>query len=47
MTLMYYDHDLDERYQSDYDHSIPYERVLHHYDDPETINLGTMIGLED
>ena len=47
MILMFDDHDLDERYQSDYDHSITYERVLHAYDDPETVDLGTMIGLED
>ena len=47
MILMFDDHDLDERYQSDNDHSITYERVLHAYDDPETIDLGTVIGLED
>ena len=45
MILMFDDHDLDERYQSDYDHSITYERVLHGYDDHETV--VTMIGLED
>ena len=33
-SLMFDDHDLDERYQSDYDHSITYERGLHAYDDP-------------
>ena len=38
--LMFNDHDLDERYQSDYDHSITYERVSHAYDDPETVELG-------
>ena len=47
MILMFDDHDLDERYQSDYDHSITYERVLHAYDDPKTIDLGIVIGLED
>ena len=47
MILMFEYHDLDERYQSDYDHSITYERVLLTYDDPETIDLGTVIGLED
>ena len=47
MVLMFNDHDLDERYQSDYDYSITYERVLHAYDDHETVDLGTMIGLED
>ena len=47
MILIFDDHDLDERYQSDYDHSITYERVLHAYDDLETVNLGTMIGLGD
>ena len=47
MILMFDDHDLDERYQSDYDHSITYERVLHAYDDHEIVDLGTMIGLED
>ena len=39
---MSHDHDLDERYQSDYDHSITYERVLHAYDNPKTVNLGTV-----
>ena len=39
MILMFDDHDLDERYQLDYDHSITYERVLHAYDDLETIDL--------
>ena len=47
MILMFDDHDLDERYRSDYDHSITYEIVLHAYNDPETIDLGTVIGLED
>ena len=47
MILMFDDHDLDERYQSDYDHSITYKRVLHAYDDHETIDLGIVIGLED
>ena len=47
MILMFDDHDLDERHQSNYDHSITYERVLNAYDDHETINLGTMIGIED
>ena len=47
MILMFDDHDLDERYQSDYDHSITYERVRHAYNDLETIDLGTVIGLED
>ena len=47
MILIFDDHDLDERYQSDYDHNITYERVLHAYDDPETVDLGTMIGLMD
>ena len=41
MMLMYDSHDLDERYQFNYDQSITYERVLHAYDDPETIKLGT------
>ena len=45
MILMFDDHDLDERYQSDYDHRITYERVLHAYDDLETIDLGIVIGL--
>ena len=47
MILMFDDHDLDERYQYDYDHSITYERVFHAYDDHEIVNLGTMISLED
>ena len=47
MILMFDDHDLDERYRSDYDHSITYERVLHAYDDHETVGLGTMIVLQD
>ena len=47
MILMFDDHDFDETYQSDYDHSSTYERILHGYDDHETIDLGTMIGLED
>ena len=47
MISMFNDHDLDERYQSDYDHSIIYERVLYAYDDPKTIDLGIVIGLED
>ena len=47
MLLMFDDHDLDERYSSDYDNSIPYERVLHAYDDPETVYLGTLISLKD
>ena len=47
IILMFDDHDLDERYQSDYDHSITYERVLHAYDDPGTVNLGTVVGLKD
>ena len=56
MILMFDDHDLDKRYQSDYDHSITYERVLHAYDDHERVlhayddheivDLGIMIGLE-
>ena len=44
---MFDDHDLDDRYQFDYDHSITYERVLHPYDDPKTIKLGTVISLDD
>ena len=40
MMLMSEYHDLDERYQFDYDHSITYERDLHAYDDSETIELG-------
>ena len=47
LILMFDDHDLDERYQSDYDHNITYERVLHAYDDPEIIDLGIVIGLEN
>ena len=47
MILMFDDHDLVERYQFHYDHSITYERVLNTYDDHETVDLGTMIGLED
>ena len=47
MILMFDDHDLDERYQFDYDHSITYEKVLHAYNDPKTIDLGIVIGLED
>ena len=47
MILMFDDRDLDERYQSNYDHSIIYERVLYAYDDLETIDLGIVIGLED
>ena len=47
MILMFDDHDLDKRYQSNYDHSITCERFLHAYDDPKTIDLGTVIGLED
>ena len=39
MILVFDDHDLDERYQFDYDHSITYERVLHAYDDHEKIDL--------
>ena len=44
MILMFDDHDLDVRYSS---HSFTYERVLHAYDDPETVDLGSMIGLEE
>ena len=40
MVSMFDDHDLDERYQPDYDHSITYKRVLHVYDDHETVELG-------
>ena len=47
MLWIFDDHDLDERYQFDSGHSFNYERVLHVYDDPQTVNLGTMIGLED
>ena len=47
MILMFDDHDLDEIYQSDYYHSITYERVLYAYNDHEIIELGTVIGLED
>ena len=47
MMLMFDNRDWDERYRSDYDHSITYERVLHAYDDPKKVDLGTMIGLED
>ena len=47
MVLMFDGHDLDESFQSDYDHSITYERVLHAYDDHEIIDLGTVIGLKD
>ena len=46
MILMSNDHDLDERYLSDFDHNFTYERVLHAYDDSETVDHGTMIGLE-
>ena len=46
MILMFDDHDLDERYHYDFDHSFTYERVSHVYDDPETVHLGTVIGLE-
>ena len=42
MMLMFDDHDFDERYQSDYDHNITYERVLHVYDDPKIVELGTV-----
>ena len=47
MILMFDDHDLDERYQSDFGHRFTYERVLHAYDDPETVDLGKVIGLDD
>ena len=47
MILMFDDNDLDERYQSNYDHSITYERVLHAYNDLKAIDLGIVIGLED
>ena len=44
--LMSDGHDLDERYQSDYDSmrdtSLTYERVLHAYDDLQTVELGTV-----
>ena len=46
MILIFDDHDLDERYQYDSDHSFTHERVSYAYDDSETVNLGTMIGLE-
>ena len=46
MILMFDDHDLDERYRSDFDHSFTYKRVSQAYDDPETINLGLVINLE-
>ena len=46
MILIFNDHDFDERYQYDSDHNFSHERVSHAYDDPETVNLGTMIGLE-
>ena len=47
MILIFDDHDLDKRYQVDYDNSITYERVLHAYDDLEIVDLGTIISLED
>ena len=40
MMLMSDDHDLDERYQFDYGHSITNERGLHAYDNLETFELG-------
>ena len=46
LILMFDDHDLDERYKCDFDHSFTYERVSHAYDDLKTIDLGTVIGLE-
>ena len=46
MILMFYDHDLDERCHFEFDHSFTYERVSHASDDPETVNLGIVIGLE-
>ena len=47
MIFMFDDYDLDERYRSDSGHSFTYERVLHAYDDPEIVNLGIVIGLEN
>ena len=47
MILMFGEHVLDERYHFDYGHSFTYERVLHAYDDSKTVNLGTLIGIED
>ena len=47
MILIFDDHDFDERYQFDYDHSITYERVLHAFDDLEKVDLGIVIGLGD
>ena len=46
MILKFDDHDLNERYQSNFDHIFTYERVSHAYDDPEIVNLGIVIGLE-
>ena len=40
MMLMSNDHDLDERYQCNYDHNITYERVLYAYDDLKTVDHG-------
>ena len=40
--LRFDNRDLDERYQSDYDHRITYERFLHAYDDHETVDLSTV-----
>ena len=47
MILMFNDHDLDEIYQSNFGHSFTYDRVLHACDDPEIVNLDTVIGPED
>ena len=47
MILIFDDHDLDKRYQTDYDHNITYERILHAYNDLEIVDLGIMIGLDD
>ena len=47
MILIFDDHNLDKGYQTNYDHSITYERILHAYNDLKIVDLGTMIDLDD